>query len=130
MSLDAPDATCRHTGSRRRERAVIFSGRTTGLRSSRAAVVSADDVSKHFKKVPRWSSSVTIQSARRLITATSAAKFARKQSMPCGRTAAREILILPEAGLKGNSHMMMMDRNNLQVADLIIGWIGEVTGRN
>jgi hypothetical protein len=25
---------------------------------------------------------------------------------------------------------MMMDRNNLQVADLIIGWIGEVTGRN
>jgi hypothetical protein len=52
MSLDAPDATCRYTGSRRRERAVIFSGRTTGLRSSRAVVVSADDVSKHFKKVP------------------------------------------------------------------------------
>jgi hypothetical protein len=49
--------------------------------------------------------------------------------MPCGRPAAREILILPEAGLKGNSHMMMMDRNNLQVADLIIGWIGEVTDR-
>src|SRR5258708_34316377 len=36
-----------------------------------------------------------------------------------------KFLLLPEAGLKGNSHMMMMDRNNLQIADLIIGWIGE-----
>jgi len=25
--------------------------------------------------------------------------------------------------------MMMMDRNNLQVADLLIGWIGEVTSK-
>jgi hypothetical protein len=34
-------------------------------------------------------------------------------------------LLLPEAGQKGNSHMMMMDKNNLAVADLIIAWIGE-----
>jgi hypothetical protein len=33
--------------------------------------------------------------------------------------------LLPEAGQKGNSHMMMMDKNNLAVADLIIAWIGE-----
>jgi hypothetical protein len=26
-------------------------------------------------------------------------------------------LLLPEAGQKGNSHMMMMDKNNLAVAD-------------
>jgi pimeloyl-ACP methyl ester carboxylesterase len=35
------------------------------------------------------------------------------------------VLLLPEAGQKGNSHMMMMDKNNLAVADLIIAWIGE-----
>jgi hypothetical protein len=26
---------------------------------------------------------------------------------------------------KGNSHMLMLDKNNLAIADLIIGWIGE-----
>jgi hypothetical protein len=36
-----------------------------------------------------------------------------------------EFLLLPEAGHKGNSHMLMMDKNNLAIADLIIGWIGE-----
>jgi pimeloyl-ACP methyl ester carboxylesterase len=30
---------------------------------------------------------------------------------------------LPEIGLKGNSHMLMQDRNNLQVADFLLGWI-------
>ena len=42
---------------------------------------------------------------------------------------AAKFLLLPEAGLKGNTHMMMMDKNNLQVADLLIGWIGEVAGK-
>jgi pimeloyl-ACP methyl ester carboxylesterase len=36
-----------------------------------------------------------------------------------------KFLLLPEAGHKGNSHMLMMDRNNLEIADLIIGWLGE-----
>jgi pimeloyl-ACP methyl ester carboxylesterase len=36
-----------------------------------------------------------------------------------------KFLLLPEAGHKGNSHMLMMDKNNLAIADLIIGWIGE-----
>jgi hypothetical protein len=36
-----------------------------------------------------------------------------------------KFLLLPEAGHKGNSHMLMMDKNNLQIADLIIGWLGE-----
>jgi pimeloyl-ACP methyl ester carboxylesterase len=36
-----------------------------------------------------------------------------------------KLLLLPEAGQKGNSHMLMMDKNNLQIADLIIGWLGE-----
>jgi len=30
---------------------------------------------------------------------------------------------LPEAGIAGNSHMMMMDTNNRQVADRILAWI-------
>jgi len=34
-----------------------------------------------------------------------------------------EVVNLPEAGIKGNSHMMMMDRNNLAVADLIQAWL-------
>jgi pimeloyl-ACP methyl ester carboxylesterase len=34
-------------------------------------------------------------------------------------------LLLPEAGVKGNSHMMMMDKNNLEVAGLIRRWISE-----
>ena len=38
---------------------------------------------------------------------------------------AARFLLLPEVGHKGNSHMLMMDKNNLQIADLIIGWVGE-----
>jgi pimeloyl-ACP methyl ester carboxylesterase len=30
---------------------------------------------------------------------------------------------LPEVGIKGNSHMMMQDKNNLQVADFVLRWI-------
>jgi hypothetical protein len=30
-----------------------------------------------------------------------------------------------EIGARGNSHMIMQDKNNLQVADLILRWIGE-----
>ena len=34
-------------------------------------------------------------------------------------------LLLPEVGISGNSHMMMMDKNNLQVADRLRKWIAE-----
>lgn len=30
---------------------------------------------------------------------------------------------LPEIGIRGNDHMMMMDKNNLKVADVILKWI-------
>ena len=30
---------------------------------------------------------------------------------------------LPERGIVGNSHMLMLDRNNLEIADLIMDWI-------
>jgi hypothetical protein len=32
---------------------------------------------------------------------------------------------LPKLGIKGNSHMLMMDKNNLEVAALIQKWLGE-----
>jgi hypothetical protein len=32
---------------------------------------------------------------------------------------------LPKYGQFGNSHMLMQDKNNLQVADLILKWIDE-----
>lgn len=34
-----------------------------------------------------------------------------------------QMMYLPKMGIKGNSHMLMQDRNNLQLADLILGWI-------
>jgi len=36
-----------------------------------------------------------------------------------------DVLDLPKAGLRGNSHMLMMDRNNLQVAALIQDWLAK-----
>jgi hypothetical protein len=34
-----------------------------------------------------------------------------------------EMMSLPAMGIKGNSHMLMQDRNNLQLADLVLTWI-------
>jgi hypothetical protein len=40
------------------------------------------------------------------------------------------VMIHPaELGIKGNSHMMMLDKNNLQLADLILKWIDENVGK-
>jgi hypothetical protein len=34
-----------------------------------------------------------------------------------------EMMSLPKLGIKGNSHMLMQDRNNLDLADLMLDWI-------
>jgi hypothetical protein len=34
-----------------------------------------------------------------------------------------DVVNLPEAGITGNSHMMMMDKNNGPIADLIHKWL-------
>jgi hypothetical protein len=34
-----------------------------------------------------------------------------------------DVVDLPDAGLKGNSHMVMMDKNSDQVAELIQKWL-------
>lgn len=36
-----------------------------------------------------------------------------------------KIVQLPDIGIHGNTHMLMQDQNNLQIADIIIDWIGE-----
>jgi pimeloyl-ACP methyl ester carboxylesterase len=40
-----------------------------------------------------------------------------------------QMLNPPERGIRGNSHMIMQDKNNLQIADLILQWIDEHVGR-
>jgi hypothetical protein len=35
------------------------------------------------------------------------------------------MLHLPESGLVGNSHLLMMEKNNLAIADLLIDWIAK-----
>jgi hypothetical protein len=42
-----------------------------------------------------------------------------------GTRGSAKFLLMPEARHKGKSHMPMMDMNNLAIADLIIGWLGE-----
>ncbi|HEY4405948.1 MAG TPA: hypothetical protein VGN55_14980 [Xanthobacteraceae bacterium] len=88
--------------------------------------LSAEDVSGSFRKVPtlmvfgdytEGSSgpngderrNVCNQSVGAINAAGGSAKF----------------LYLPGLGIKGNSHMLMMDKNNIQIADLIIGWLGQ-----
>ena len=34
-----------------------------------------------------------------------------------------DVVDLPQAGIKGNSHMIMMDKNNAEVAGLIQSWL-------
>jgi pimeloyl-ACP methyl ester carboxylesterase len=36
-----------------------------------------------------------------------------------------EMLNPPDRGIRGNSHMIMQDKNNLQIADLILQWLEE-----
>ncbi len=36
-----------------------------------------------------------------------------------------DVIELPEIGIKGNSHMLIMDRNNAEIADLIQKWFGD-----
>jgi hypothetical protein len=40
-----------------------------------------------------------------------------------------QMLNPPERGIRGNSHMIMQDKNNLQIADLILQWIDEHVGQ-
>jgi pimeloyl-ACP methyl ester carboxylesterase len=47
-------------------------------------------------------------------------EFVQKTNQAGGRA---ELLVLPEIGIKGNSHMLMQDSNNIQIADILGSWI-------
>jgi hypothetical protein len=34
-----------------------------------------------------------------------------------------DVVVLPEIGIKGNSHMMMQEKNNAEIADVIQKWL-------
>jgi pimeloyl-ACP methyl ester carboxylesterase len=38
-----------------------------------------------------------------------------------------DLIVLPEIGIKGNTHMLMQDSNSLEIADLLSAWIVKVT---
>jgi hypothetical protein len=40
-----------------------------------------------------------------------------------------QLMVLPEMGIKGNTHMLMQDSNSLEIADMMSAWIVKVTGR-
>ncbi len=39
-----------------------------------------------------------------------------------------ELVLLPEIGIPGNSHMLMQDKNSLEVADWLAAWIDRQVG--
>jgi hypothetical protein len=41
-----------------------------------------------------------------------------------------QMMYLPQMGIRGNSHMLMQDRNNLQLADLTLAWIDQHVERH
>jgi len=50
--------------------------------------------------------------------------FVAKTNSAGGRA---ELLLLPAIGIMGNSHMLMQDANNIQIADLLGSWIEQRT---
>ena len=95
--------------------------------------LSSDDVSKSFRKVP----SLVVFGDYTEGSNGPNGDERRKQCNESvdainGAGGTAKFLYLPALGIKGNSHMLMMDKNNLQIADLIIGWLGpagaELTG--
>jgi pimeloyl-ACP methyl ester carboxylesterase len=88
--------------------------------------LSADDVSKSFRNVPtlivfgdytEGSTGPNNDERRKLCNESVAAING------AGGTA--KFMYLPALGIKGNGHMMMMDKNNLQIADLVIDWLSQ-----
>ncbi len=47
-------------------------------------------------------------------------EFAAAVAKAGGKT---ELIVLPEIGIKGNSHMLMQDKNSLALADWLIAWL-------
>ena len=64
---------------------------------------------------PRWAP--RLKACREFVQAANAAG---------GRA---ELVLLPEIGIHGNSHMLMQDKNSLDIADWLAGWIEHHVGQ-
>ena len=51
--------------------------------------------------------------------------FARAANAAGGKV---EVVVLPEMGIPGNSHMLMQDSNSVELADWLVGWIAKNVG--
>ena len=53
-------------------------------------------------------------------------KSCREFSVKANAAGARtEVVVLPEIGIRGNSHMLMQDKNSLEVADWLVKWLDQ-----
>jgi hypothetical protein len=85
-----------------------------------------DDVGKYFAKVPFTSVWGDNSVGANSVNGDQRRGGCQKAvSLINGGGGRATFLLLPENGVPGNSHMMMMDKNNLQIAGLIRKWIGE-----
>ena len=92
--------------------------------------LTTDDAAKYFARVPFvsvWGDNSVgawgVNGDKRRNGCIQAAKLIQ------GAGGRSTFMLLPELGIPGNSHMMMMDRNNLQIAALIRKWIAENAGK-
>jgi pimeloyl-ACP methyl ester carboxylesterase len=93
--------------------------------------LSAADASAYFRNVPFVSvwgdNSVgaknTVNGDKRREGCVQAANAIRSAG---GRAS---VLMLPDIGMRGNSHMLMMDRNNREIADVLRKWIEDNVAR-
>ena len=69
----------------------------------------------YVDRSPRWAP--RLKACREFVTAVNAAG---------GKT---ELVMLPDIGVHGNSHMLMQDRNSLQIADWLTNWIERRIGQ-
>jgi pimeloyl-ACP methyl ester carboxylesterase len=65
----------------------------------------------HVEESPRWAPRLV--NCRAFIAAAKAAGVMA------------ELLLLPDMGIKGNTHLLMQDDNNLDIADILSDWIGK-----
>jgi hypothetical protein len=70
----------------------------------------------HLDAVPLWTAAF----------ANCKAFIARVNAVQGGNA---QMLYPPDLGIHGNSHMFMLDKNNLQIADLILKWIDQNVGK-
>jgi pimeloyl-ACP methyl ester carboxylesterase len=87
-----------------------------------SCAASDSDVAKTFNRVPVLAVWGDFKDAFIDRGLTQCGDLVQRAKAAGGRA---KLLHLPEEGFVGNSHMLMMDRNNLKIADTIISWLRE-----